>query len=455
MKILFRRVHLYLALAAGLVFFVQCLSGTLLVFEEEITHALHPERYTVAVAAGQPRLTLTELGSRFQQANPKNKILGYKVYADPARTVELSYKDPKARPEGGPGRERGAGSREQGRRDGGNEPGGPEEGRMRHHDNPDGGGRGEGRMAGGQGRPDGPGGPGGGPGGPSGRGKGRPERGSTAFLNPYTGQVVALQTQQQLPFFKFAEDLHRRLLAGEVGKALTGLSALFILVITATGIVLWWPKTRQMLTGRLRVKWDASAKRINHDLHIVLGFYCSLFLFGLALTGVIMSYRWATESLFTLTGSRPTAPLAAPPSAAPGSPRAVAYDAALRAGQQTYPGAEFWRVGTPKDSAAAVPVSAPSTLPLRSLGLDTVFVDRTSGAVLGQHRYARQTAGAQLRRLTKPLHTGEIGGIWTKLLALVVTLCSLTFPITGIILWLNRTRKQKSKDSRRPVAAGA
>jgi uncharacterized iron-regulated membrane protein len=304
--------------------------------------------------------------------------------------------------------------------------------------------KGEGAARGREGQ--GAGGPGKGP------GKGRPERGSTAYLNPYTGQVLGLQTEKQLPVFKFAEDLHRRLLAGEVGKALTGLSALFILVITVTGLVLWWPKTRDMLRGRLRIKWGASGKRLTHDLHVVLGFYTSLFLFGLALTGVIMSYGWATKSLFALTNSKPTVGLLAPVSAQPGSPRQVAYDAALRTGQATYRTAAFWRVGAPKDSAAAITVSAPSQLPLRSLGLDTLFVDRATGAALGQHLYARQSAGAQLRRLTKPLHTGEIGGLWTKILALVVTLASLTFPITGVLMWLNRTRKKTNKASRRAVA---
>lgn len=426
MNVFFRRIHLYLALAAGLVFFVQCLTGTVLVFEEEITHAVHPERYSVAVPASQPRLALAQLASQFSQNHPKDKVLGFKVYADPARTVELTYRDSKAKP-GGPrgemGRSQGEGGGNQ------NKTGGERSPRSRE-------GRGEG----------GPGSAGKGP------GKGRPERGSTAYLNPYTGQVLGLQTEKQLPIFKFAEDLHRRLLAGEVGKALSGLSALFILVITATGLVLWWPKTRALLAGRLRIKWGASGKRLTHDLHVVLGFYTSLFLFGIALTGVIMSYGWATKSLFALTNSKPTAGLLAPVSARAGSPRQVAYDAALRTGQATYRTAAFWRVGAPKDSAAAITVSAPSTLPLRSLGLDTLFVDRSTGAALGQHLYARQSAGAQLRRLTKPLHTGEIGGVWTKILALVVTMCSLTFPVTGVLMWLNRTRKKSGKASQRTVA---
>ncbi|MGI4740624.1 MAG: PepSY-associated TM helix domain-containing protein [Janthinobacterium lividum] len=410
MKVFFRRIHLYLALAAGMVFFVQCLTGTVLVFEEEITHLLHAERYAVAVPAGQPRLALVQLASQFQQAHPQGKVLGFKVYADQARTVELTYRNSKTKPSG-----RGEGGAPQG------QSGRASRGEMGRYQAPRGPGSPEGRGGKGPG--------------------GRPERGSTAYLNPFTGQVLGLQTEKQLPVFKVAEDLHRRLLAGEVGKALTGLSALFILVITATGVVLWWPKTRAVLTGRLRIKWGASGKRLIHDLHVVLGFYCALFLFGLAFTGVIMSYRWATEGLFWLTNSRPTVGLPTPRSVAR-EDQTIAYDAALRTGQATYRTAEFWRIGAPQNPGAAVAVSAPSELPLRHNGLDTLFVDRATGAALAQHRYSRQTAGAQLRRLAKPLHTGEIGGLWTKLLALVVTLLSLTFPVTGVLMWLSRTRKK-------------
>ena len=419
MKVFFRRIHLYLALAAGLVFFVQCLTGTVLVFEGEITHALHPERYSVTMPAGAARLSLTQLTAAFRQTYPQGKLLGFKVYADPARTVELSYRDPKAQPEGRGG------------------PGGASPASERAP-------RAEGARQGERG-------PGRGPGGGE-RGKGRPERGGTAFLNPYTGQITATLGGRQRTIFSVSEDLHRRLLAGKVGEALTGLSAIFVLFITTTGLILWWPRTRDLLIGRLRVKWSGSWRRISYDLHIAMGFYCSLFLFGLALTGIIMSYRWATEGLFWLTNSRPTVGLTAPVSAAAPDAKDVAYDAALQTGQRTYQGAEFWRVGTPKDAAAAVPVSAPSSLPLRHNGLDTLFVDRTTGAVLGQRLYSRQTAGAQLRRLAKPLHTGEIGGLWTKILVFVVALAGLSFPVTGVILWLNRPRGKQHR-SRRPMGA--
>ena len=44
MKIFFRRIHLYLSLAAGLVILIACLTGAILVFEKEAQMALHRDR---------------------------------------------------------------------------------------------------------------------------------------------------------------------------------------------------------------------------------------------------------------------------------------------------------------------------------------------------------------------------------------------------------------------------
>ncbi|MEJ7660136.1 MAG: hypothetical protein WKG07_11200 [Hymenobacter sp.] len=91
----------------------------------------------------------------------------------------------------------------------------------------------------------------------------------------------------------------------------------------------------------------------------------------------------------------------------------LAYDAALAAGQARFRTAEFWRVGAPKDSVAAMAVSAPSILPLRHNGLDTLFVDRATGAAAGPafvqpSNGGRATASASLSRCT-PAKLGAFG----------------------------------------------
>jgi uncharacterized iron-regulated membrane protein len=83
---------------------------------------------------------------------------------------------------------------------------------------------------------------------------------------------------------------------------------------------------------------------------------------------------------------------------------------------------------------------------------DDVYFDQYSGQVLRQTTYGQQPVGQRIRGLFKPVHTGAIFGWPTKVLAFVVVWLGFTFPITGTILWWNRTRKAKKKH-RKLVAA--
>ncbi|RYY17580.1 MAG: hypothetical protein EOO36_09505, partial [Cytophagaceae bacterium] len=114
MKLFFRRIHLYLGLVSGLFLVVVCLTGSILVFEDELTHAFHHERYFVAATA-TPRLSLTQLTEAVRATRPKAKINAIKVYTDPTRSVEVSLAG-SGRPGGPPGggEGRGPGKRGQG-----------------------------------------------------------------------------------------------------------------------------------------------------------------------------------------------------------------------------------------------------------------------------------------------------------------------------------------------------
>lgn len=63
MKKIIKRLHLILAIPAGLFVTLICATGAVLVFQTEITEALHPERYFVndSSFSGQPRLTLDSI----------------------------------------------------------------------------------------------------------------------------------------------------------------------------------------------------------------------------------------------------------------------------------------------------------------------------------------------------------------------------------------------------------
>jgi uncharacterized iron-regulated membrane protein len=42
------------------------------------------------------------------------------------------------------------------------------------------------------------------------------------------------------------------------------------------------------------------------------------------------------------------------------------------------------------------------------------------------------------------VHVGSIWGLPSKIIAVIVCILGASFPVTGTILWLNRTRKKKN-----------
>jgi len=441
MKLFFRRIHLYLGLVSGLFLVVVCLTGTILVFEEEFEHALNHERYFVAAAA-TPRLSLAQLTEAVRAARPKAKINGIKVYADPTRTVEIGLAG-----SGRPGGPQGGGG--EGRKGMRGEQGGAD--RTPRSKGREGGGeqRGERQAGGGQGERTGNGLVAGG--GPGRGGKGG-DRGPTLFLNPYTGAILG-EYDSHKSFFHFIEEIHRGLVAGRVGKLIMGINSIIFLFILGTGIVLWWPAAKQAFSQRLSIKWGSSWKRMNHDFHIVLGFYASVFLFIMAATGVGMSFDWVGKTINTLTHSPQQRP--EPPTSAAAAPGTAAFgaDAALALARQQDASAASYTVQLPKGPTGSIQVGILRPGAITERATDDVYLDQYSGQVLRQQAYAEKPVGQRIRGLFKPVHTGAIFGLPTKILAFIMVILGATFPITGTIMWLNRTRKSKKKGQPRVASA--
>lgn len=397
MKVFFRRIHLYLSLAAGLVILIACLTGAILVFEKEAQMALNKDRYFVE--SGTQRLPLQQLEAAVKKEYPGSKVNGIKVYDDATRSVEVSVTLKKKEEKNG---EAPAAAK-------------------------------------------GKGGPAGGERAPS----------YTAFINPYNGQVLELYTYRETFFYQvFA--LHRWLLGGQnsIGKTIVGVATLIFLFILITGIILWFPPTKRILTQRLKLKWDGGWKRLNHDLHIVLGFYSAIFLFIFAFTGLAWSFEWFNKGIYTVTKSPMKAP-EPPKSTYIAEASKIDYDAALSAARSTYAEAQFYNISAPKDSTGIYNISVLGKDPVHESATDAVYVDQFSGQVLGTLPFSERSLGAKVRSSFKPVHTGSIWGTPSKIIAFITCLLGVTFPITGTIMWLNRIRKKKKVAKKKKVPAVA
>ncbi|HVG16117.1 MAG TPA: PepSY-associated TM helix domain-containing protein, partial [Chitinophagaceae bacterium] len=265
----------------------------------------------------------------------------------------------------------------------------------------------------------------------------------TVFINPYSAQVLEAYNPREGFFYKVMA-LHRWLLGSNSGpgKYITGISTFIFLFILITGLTLWWPKSRAIVAQRIKLKWDGGWKRLNHDLHIVFGFYSFIFLFIFAFTALAWSFEWFNKGIYKVAGSSMKPP--EPPKSVmkQGSEKAglnTIYEAAKAENNNTV----FMNIVLPKDSSSAVTVTSLSREAVHETATDALYFDQYSGAMLGHLYYGERNLGARIRAGFRPVHVGSIWGMPSKILAVIVCLFGASFPITGTIMWLNRTRKKK------------
>lgn len=108
-------------------------------------------------------------------------------------------------------------------------------------------------------------------------------------------------------FFHSTLRIHRWLLdapakKGErtVGKEIVGYSTLAMAIVLMSGIVIWWPRNRKVLKNRLSVTCSKGSRRFWYDSHVSIGFYATLLLLIMCLTGLVWSFTGWREAFWNL-----------------------------------------------------------------------------------------------------------------------------------------------------------
>ncbi|MFC6099414.1 PepSY-associated TM helix domain-containing protein [Olivibacter domesticus] len=271
-------------------------------------------------------------------------------------------------------------------------------------------------------------------------------------INPYTGQLEK-KIAGNRHLFTMAEDLHRQLFLGKIGKAITGVCCLSYLTILLTGLILWWPKNKKILQQRLKIKWDAKFKRLNWDLHAVGGFYTLPILLIIAFTGLTWSYKWFNDGIFYLFDGKGPQKLAIPYYAGASSSSQGVLQKTYMQAQKLLPYNSDITISLPEKASPIIQISKEQTNASVPNVVDRLLFDQYTGKLIKKELYESQSQGMKVRRLIFPIHTGSIYGLPTKILAFLSCLIGASLPITGFIIWLKRKKKTKKAGKKMVVYA--
>lgn len=261
------------------------------------------------------------------------------------------------------------------------------------------------------------------------------------MVDPYTGNVLGHRDRDDA-LMTIILQLHYKLLAGDTGKLIMGITALLTLFLTLTGIYLWWPKLSKIRQA-FTIKRNASSQRFNFDLHKTTGIYTAVVLFAVALSGVYFNLPQVFKPVIGYFS-----PLTEIPrdlksqvvnDAVPLTPeQALEKVTAHFAGNITPQ-----RLFLPAEADGVYMATARQPTEFSSNGKTMVWVDQYSGDIIEVRDPHKLAAGDAFINLQLPLHNGEIVGQPGRILVLIVGFAPLIMLITGVIIWLNKRRAKK------------
>ena len=285
---------------------------------------------------------------------------------------------------------------------------------------------------------------------------------STVFVNPYNAKVVAIVNEED--FFHFILEGHTELWIEakigkiQVGQTIVAYATLIFFVLLISGLILWWPKkwNKSNRDKSFKIKWSAKFKRVNYDLHNVLGFYSLIVALVITMTGLCMSFAWFSQSIYWLSsgGNSPAPYVNSLSDTTKIVPNVMLknVDIAFKRG--------ITQIGTYNKNA--IIVSFPDK-PSEPISLCTDMYNGSWRYVYLDQYTLKELPSTQvhiddlkiadwLRRTNYAIHVGAIGNIPTKILYFIASLICATLPITGFYVWWHRGYGKAKKSQNKAKA---
>ncbi|TDP03187.1 PepSY-associated TM helix domain-containing protein [Flavobacterium sp. 245] len=268
----------------------------------------------------------------------------------------------------------------------------------------------------------------------------------TYYFNPYDATLINSEKQDWLTIVR---KLHTELLLGETGSFIQRWAVVLFALMLITGLILWFPQQMRSLKQSLTIKWSGSIKRVNYDLHNVLGFYASFFLIVIVFTGLFFAFKEVKNVTAFATGTKLSEgrEVIAQPILQKES-LAARYDRIYKTENQNYPGANTVTFSIKKGKELRLRMLYPYKWSRKQ---NTFYFDPKTGQKLRYKLYEDFNTADTIEASNYDIHTGRFFGLFGKIIAFLASLIAASLPITGFIIWLKKKKKTKKQSSAKAV----
>jgi sulfite reductase (NADPH) flavoprotein alpha-component len=284
-------------------------------------------------------------------------------------------------------------------------------------------------------------------------------KGINYYINPYTCEL--LPHIQGESFFKTVEDIHRRLMLGNVGKQLVGVSSIVLVILLFSGLYLYFPRLKRTFLASFTFSFKSKGRYFLHSIHSSIGLWVLPLYLVAVLTGLYWSYDWYRQGLHTVSG----VPLPVKPTMNinksaqtltleqnKNEPQLNKKKSNITADTQLSKAFKMFEIFLQKEySSATIRVPNKGSVYtisyfdediIHSRARNQMQIDIHSWELLKHERYENKPLNQKLISSMLPLHSGEYFGIIGQTLMFIASMLMPLFAITGLMLYLNRKRKR-------------
>lgn len=244
---------------------------------------------------------------------------------------------------------------------------------------------------------------------------------------------------------------HDSLAGGDHLAVIVGLSGFILFASVAAGLVIGWPRRGAYRAAFAVYRWHSRDQKL-YGWHRVGGLIAGLVLLITVPCGIYMIFAADVRPYIARLVPHSLPFRATPVSALP-APMITPQQAYL-AGRAHFPAAAFVSLTIPSVKAPVYTVRLRQDAEPRAwAGMTSVTIDPASGRTLHVYDAVEAPLSNQIVDAAFAIHSGEISGIFGRILVMLAGLALPTLYVTGVWAWLRRYRRKAKSRTAKPKCA--